>query len=388
MMKQLTRVMLGLLLGLTFCANIYAAEVTIDNKNLVDMLVQKGVLSKDEAKFVEKTNYERLSLGVVGFIDALGKDGKKTTAAGVSSTTAKETGVYVDRFYLQAIYHIDDTWYGRITMDVQNEQGNYGTSSSVKRNMNVFLKYAYIEGNFMPELQLRLGLSHTPWIDYEDGLWKHRYVSKSFIDNYGFDDSSDYGVGVKGKFLDSLLEYWITESNGGGYGKPNASKSTDLDSRLTFRPVSGLDISVQFRDGDRGTNTYSATSTTHSTLSQAFISYGQEDFRIGGNYVQNKKKVSTSSYSTKDSGYGLWGWYNFAQNYGVIGRYENLDTDNAVSAPTTQNANRYVMGLEYRANKNLSFSLAYDYTKKKNLNNVNGDSGEDTIYGLYTQFSF
>lgn len=393
-MKHLKKIMLGFLLGFVFCVQAHAAgsEVNIDNKNLVDLLLQKGVISKDEAKFVEKTNYDRLTLSATGFISAMSDTVNQTSAAGKTTAMTEQTGLFVDRFYLQAIYHINDTWYGRITTDVQNEQTATSSSAApLKRNMNVFLKYAYLEGNFIPELQVRFGLSHTPWIDYEEGLWKHRYVSKVFTDFYAFDDSSDYGVGIKGKIQDGLLEYWLTETNGGGYSKPNATKGMDFNSRLTLRPVKGVDLSVQFRDGDRGTNILnSGTSTTptHSSLYQGLLSYSMENFRLGGNYVQNEQKVSGAAYSTKDEGYALWGWYNFIQDYGAFGRYESLDTKNAVSAPITQKTNHYVVGVEYLANKNLSFSLAYDYTQKENFKNVNGDKQEDAKYGLYAQFTF
>ncbi|MDX8403570.1 MAG: hypothetical protein R8K54_04090, partial [Mariprofundaceae bacterium] len=177
---------------------------------------------------VKVDDESRLSIGMKSFINMTSTE---VTTTGKRDTT--ETGLGVDRFYLWLKYKIDDTWSAKITTDVNNEQGRTGstTTPGLKRNMNVFLKNAYIQGSFRPELNVLIGLAGTAWIPYEEGLWKHRYVTNTFVDGYGYDDSADYGVALKGAFMDGLFEYFVDVVNGGGYSNPNKTDAVDFGAR-------------------------------------------------------------------------------------------------------------------------------------------------------------
>lgn len=289
---------------------------------------------------------------------------------------AKTIGGSVDRFYFQAKYKKDD-WYARITTDVNNEQSHKdagGDTKNLKRNMNVFLKYAYIEKKFSDEAQLRLGLSHTPWIDYEQGLWGHRFVSKVTSDYFGFDTSADYGVGLKGKLADNMVEYWITATNGGGYGEPNRTGALDINSRLTIKPIDGLDISLQYLSGYKGKKTDSTVSINDKqTMTQIMVAYKMDNFTVGANGISVKNlKTTTGADHTASS---IWGTAKFNKEFGAFVR---LDQDkNDVTNVTTDHQ---VVGVDYFMDKGLTMSFAYDNEKV-------GASQVETI-GLYSLMKF
>ncbi|MDQ6950196.1 MAG: hypothetical protein Q9M26_00865, partial [Mariprofundales bacterium] len=145
----------------------------------------------------------------------------KATAA--NGTAVKTQGTTVSRAYLTVKYNFDENWMMRVTTDVST-QNNLNS-----KNNNIFLKYAYLQGKLMGDaLVLRLGQSHTPWIDHEEHLWAHRYASPVLIDHNGYDASSDLGIGLKGKLADGMVHYWFTITNGAGYSHPqiNGSKTT------------------------------------------------------------------------------------------------------------------------------------------------------------------
>ena len=81
--------------------------------------------------------------------------------------TNDKTGLAVDRFYVNMGYKINNVWSAHITTDVNNEQPQ---NTGLQRQMNVFLKYAYLQGDFSRAMRLRLGLASTPWIGYEQKL--------------------------------------------------------------------------------------------------------------------------------------------------------------------------------------------------------------------------
>lgn len=386
-----------------------AGGVQIDNNSLTDVLVAKGVLTKEEAKAVAKNNDGKLKLEALFYLNTTTDE--KTAITAASTLDTRTNGLNVDRAYFTAKYHFNDDWMARFTTDMGNEPG-------LGKQQSIYLKYAYVEGKLAGDAAvLRLGQSHTPWIDYEQGLWKYRYVSKVMSDQYGFDTSSDLGVGLKGKLADGLIGYWLTATNGTGYSKGNkvsGNSGIDFNSRIGIYPVDGLTLDAQFMNGYRGTRTSInnvTTSGVKSTLAQAMVTYKLDDYRIGANYLFNRDEAhsatasgahggnATSKYKTaalgdkvESSGLSIWATGKFDGGFGAFGRYERMTNKFTNAAGIANNlkeeTSRYMAGLEYNVTKGIDFSLVYDYTKLTNQGNVAADASKDVRYGLYSQVAF
>jgi hypothetical protein len=327
---------------------------------------------------VAKDGDSKMKIGMKSFINL---SSSEVETNGV--TTARNRGFAVDRFYLWVSYQIDDIWSTKIVTDINNEQGRTGTPS-LKRNMNVFLKNAFVQGTFSPEAVVWIGLAGTPWIPYEEKFWGHRHVTNTYVDGYAYDDSADFGVGMHGKIADGMFEYNTAVVNGGGYSKPNKSDAIDFNGRLTVRPVTGLDISGGYRQGDRGTKTFGVAGTK-SKLIQGLVSYGIDRARLTGGYIRNSKE--TAAIETINKGFDVYGWVKLVDNFGAFARYDDEKqtvTGNAVEQKMT----RYIGGIDYIYNKIVRFSLAFDHQKKTNSGNVSGQTVKTTKYGLYSQVNF
>jgi len=389
----------------------FAGGVQVDNRSLTDILVAKGVLTKDEAKAVKKNNDGKLKFEGLVYANT-----RFTTKKDTTKTTDRSQGLTIDRAYLTAKYSMNDDWMMRVTTDVHLDTGLSG------KNNNIFLKYAYVQGKLMGDaVVLRLGQSHTPWIDHEEHLWAHRYASNVFIDTLGLEASSDLGIGLKGKLANGLVQYWVTETDGAGYSHPGMHKiiaanggwqkglpkAFDFSSRLGIYPIEGLTLDFQFRDGYKGTKYFDkgqnrTTRGVKHSLWQAMVTYGMgHDWRVGANYVQEKsdRKADTVTDTTgvpatitartdKTTGYALWGWSKFSGTpFGAFGRYEYYRIKrNGVT--TTPKSNRYQVGLEYFPARNVTLSLVYDYTKVNNNGFTAGAVAKTTTYGLYSQFKY
>ena len=166
--------------------------------------------------------------------------------AGNGVKQADSVGVALDRAYFTAKYQFDDIWSMRLTSDATIDTG-------LSKQTNIYIKYAYLRGNFSDAFAVDAGVIGTPWIGYENKLNTHRYVYKSFTDFEKFDDSADAGVGASGKLGDGLFQYAVAGVNGGGYSKIAKTAAVDFNSRLGFYPIEGLTFDLQFRDGYKGT---------------------------------------------------------------------------------------------------------------------------------------
>jgi hypothetical protein len=300
---------------------------------------------------------------------------------GTGKITKRTKGARVSRGYLTTKYYFNSDWMMRITTDV-NLDPNLN-----KKNNNIFLKYAYLEGKlYGKSAVLRVGQSHTPWIDYEQGLWKHRYFSKVLIDTNGYDASSDLGLGLKGTVLDGMAKYFVTYTNGAGYSHPGrVGTSMDIDARVGLYPIKGLTLDIQFRQGFKGTKTSPKGlngTEAKQTLEQIMATYGiGHDFRLGANYAINKKTPTLTGIAVKEKAFAAWGWVNLGNGFGAFGRFESTKDDQATVTRTT----RYAGGLEYSPVKHVTLALAVDKSKTT-LNGQN--NGKSTRIGLWTQSKF
>jgi len=306
---------------------------------------------------------------------------KSTNAAGLDT---KVQSARVERAYFTGKYYFNDDWMMRITTDVSLNSA----LNAAGKNNNIFLKYAYLEGKLAGDaVVLRLGQSHTPWIDYEQGLWGHRYHSKVLIDTNGYDASSDVGIGLKGKLADGKAAYWVTYTNGAGYSHiDRTGNSMDIDARVGVYPIEGLTLDVQYRNGYKGLKTFVngvASAPTKQTLYQIMATYGMgKDFRVGVNYAQNKAAPAAGTAITNKA-YAVWGWAKFAGDFGAFGRYENTKDNQAANLQVKMN--HLAVGVEYFPVKHVTLALGLDNTKTK----TGGvQTGKTTRYGLWTETKF
>ena len=385
----------------------FAGGVQIDNKSLTDVLIEKGVLTKEEAKKVANTEDGKLKLEAVFYLNTTHNNTTVKTASPVTSLKTKTTGLNVDRAYFTAKYSFNDNWMARVTTDINHE-------STLSKKQSIFLKYAYVEGKLVGDAAvLRLGQSHTPWIDHQEEQNEHRYVFKTYVDTWKFDDSSDLGLGLKGKLAGGMVNYWVTETNGQGYGGGNVgtgNNGLDFNSRISVTPMDDLSLDFQFRNGYRGTKNFVSNVTSagiKSTLFQGQVAYTPKGYGIGLGYVNNKDiakdiaglSVTHGSKYTlttaaggnkelKSDGYYLWARGELSNDFAAFGNIEYLQNKKQVASSTNEKINRYVAGLEYSPVKNVTFAAVYDTTTYKNTASVANDKKTANIFGLYSQVKF
>jgi hypothetical protein len=275
------------------------------------------------------------------------------------------TGANISRTYLTFEKKIDRTWSAKVTLDSLTN--------------NVFLKKAQLTGKFSDALNVKLGMIETPWIDHEDNLNGHRYISKSFVESHAMASPADVGVGIFGKA--DMLSYDIVSINGSGYGNTAVTAKTDLEARFGIKPIDGLTVDLGYRSGYLGQ--YNATVTEKkNTLTQLLLTYGQEgkvSFRGGANFISNKVDDQLAITTLTQKGTELWAWVRSGKFGGYL-RSESLD-NGAAGAATEK---RTVVSVDYLATKSTVISLVSD-----SATDIGGTAGKKaSTVGLFTQFKF
>jgi polyhydroxyalkanoate synthesis regulator phasin len=184
----------------------------------------KAEAAKEAKATVEKTVADQglegiskalkgLNVGVLAYIDYSFGDrptfkGPLTHSTGVPPANSGNFGRNVDghvgldqwtltRGYLNITKEITPWFYARYTPDLyQDGSGNWNLRS----------KYLYAElrppnlGSALTQNKAEIGLSHTPWHDFEEHIWPYRCQGTIPIERAGVFNSADIGINIRGNF--------------------------------------------------------------------------------------------------------------------------------------------------------------------------------------------
>lgn len=309
-------------------------------------------------------------------------DGKQTGSDGY--------GFDVKRFYFSATHQFDQTWSINLTTDF-----HYSSSDG---KSDIFVKKAYVQGDFAPLFVLRAGSADMPWIPYVEDLYGFRYVENTITDRFSLTNSADYGLHALGK--QGIFDYQVSLVSGGGYSHvDDRSERPDLALRVGLHPFDGFTLAGGFYDGKRGEETATAAGPTNTqTLYDAVAAYVNHGVRLGGEYYYEKNPVKYSSSNlpalstapadaisnAKDTsnGYSLWGSYQILEPVTVFARYDRARLSKDVD-PSLKDS-YFNVGAQYAVRKGIVVSLVY---KNEKLKDAIHEAKFDEI-GIFSQIAF
>lgn len=152
----------------------------------------------------------------------------------VSDSANHQNNFAITRAHLIVIGRLPAGILGRITADVYSS----GTSLAYR------LKHAYAA--YTPEhsaLTYKLGLMHTPWLDWEETLWDYRMQGTMATDRNGYITSADLGAGIDGTWSQDRINLQVALMNGEGYTGGYGDQRKDFEARASVRLLATDDMS-------------------------------------------------------------------------------------------------------------------------------------------------
>ncbi len=217
----------------------------------------------------------------------------------------------VTRAYINVTGQINHLINFRITPDVvrvgqiagQDVPGLTGT-------LTYRLKYAYGQLNFSDFTTkgswFRLGLQQTPFIDFEEGIYRYRFQGTVQEDREGFLTSSDLGASVHWNIPENYGDMHIGVYNGDGYTRPqDQDQQLSFQARLTVRPLPQVEI----LKGLRLTGFYDSDHYLEDLKKEryiGFLSFENPYINFGAQYDHNKDKRTTTSNEVDSEGWSVW----------------------------------------------------------------------------------
>ena len=261
----------------------------------------------------------------------------------------------VTRAYINVTGSISHWVSFRITPDVVRVGQVAGSDvPGLTGTLTYRLKYAYGQFNFSdvggttgPWLTngdwIRLGLQQTPYVDFEEGIYRYRFQGTIFGDREGFITSSDLGASIHWVFPGNFGDIHGGVYNGEGYTRPELNDTKAWQIRGTLRPVPMVPIAK----GIRLTGFYDGDSYVRGAKKQRVIGlftwetpYGN----LGVQYLDAKdQNASASKPVVEAQGYSFWVTPQLPNGIGALLRYDYLEPNKDI----TGKKKRYIAGLAY-----------------------------------------
>lgn len=258
--------------------------------------------------------------------------------------------------------------YIRFTIDSYLIDDNKDYSKDIYGSWNMRVKYAFLYlDNILPYTSLKMGQVHRPWLNFEGkNSWFHRAVSKNLIDNSDsikFTNSSDFGINFKTKLKNFSSELGIF--NGEGYhgiqNNSNLSYEWRFTAHILGRGDEKIKISNQF-----------AHISFFGQLNNKSENHNNKDLYWSGlHFVYNQKELLISSQFIKSYrsdkkykglGFSINGDYRINNIISIFSRYNYFEFEE-----NNQNKKLYIMGVDYKYNKNIIFIVNWSKNKGTKL---------------------
>ncbi len=342
---------------------------------LIGLLFRGGVASAQvtpAAGYTPPDDTPTIKVGATIFADYTYQTAPDATDADGNSVDPNQFNVA--RAYINVTGNISHLLAFRITPDVVRESGLLTLSPGnivVNDSLVYRLKYAYAQVNLDDWMTkgswVRLGMQQTPWVDFEETIYRYRFQGTIFMDRESYLSSSDVGVAFHTNFAKNFGDVMVGVYNGETYSRPEANDQKAFQVRGTLRP---LPMSSVLR-GLRITGFYDADHYLKNAERQRFVvapTFEHKYLNAAFQWVETTDQISAVT-GAKVEGEGWSAWATPRTTKGLEGliRFDHLEPDDT----TNRKRDRTIVGIAYwlphQGTVSSAFLLDYEQVKNKNF---------------------
>ena len=403
--------------------------------SLIDKLIQKGIITEEEAKEIKKEEQkaeEQHQEKIVKDIEAKGlplPKGLKGIQVGMLAYVDYSNGdspesndgesdlnnFRVTRGYLTVQKEILPWLHARTTLD---------TTQKTDGDWEMRLKYYYAElrppdlGS-LTGMQSEIGMGHIPWLDFEEHINPYRCQGTMAIERAGVFNSADLGVSLRGDIGGKLQDpeervgdhhydghygtWHLGVYNGAGYHASEDNTNKVAEGRLTWRPLPGLIPGIQlsyfgiFGEGN------AKTDAPDYNVNLGMLSYQNPWVIFIGQYFTTEGNAKGDWVDAQGDALNTKGYSAFAnvklpildKKLSAFARYDHFDQDDDGEIASDADYDMYIAGLAYDIYKGNLVLLDFETTdygrdagKKGKIPVPNNNLGDDQKVQVVYQIKF
>jgi hypothetical protein len=307
------------------------------------------------------------------------------TGTDSDGNTIHNSSFNISRAYVNFTGNLNHLIAYRVTPDITRESG---TGSSLSGSYTFRLKYAYGQFNLDDWTNkgswVRFGLQQTPFIDYNESIYRYRFQGTTFEDREGLFPSSDAGVSghwnAPGGYGDVQAGFF----NGEGYSKAETNNEKAFQIRGSLRPLplggiwKGLRV-TGYIDEDH------YVQDAKRTRAVGQVTFEHPLVNIGADVVSAKDRTSATKSEVDGKGYTIWATPKFGTSgWEALLRHDEFTPNKSISS---QKRKRDIVGIAYwfQHLQGVTSALMADYDK---LDRSSFGQANDTRYGLKLLINF
>ena len=214
-----------------------------------------------------------------------------------------------------------------------------------------YFKNAYV--NYSKErIKLYFGLIELLQFKYQEEYWAHRYIQKSFCDEYKFGSSADIGAQVIYELTD-WFSFDFTVMNGEGYTMLQSDNTISGALGLSITPYKNFILRVY---GDLAEKDIKQTSLS------TFLGYKLTEKAIGG-IEYNWRFNDDFEKDHNRYGYSVYMSYYLFKKFQVFARFDKVESNivegEYVPWKLSKDGSAVICGMEYSPIKYIKIALDY-----------------------------
>lgn len=330
----------------------------------------------------------KINLGVTIFADYTHQDVPLVSDGG--GNKIHQNSFNLARAYINVTGSLSHWFSFRITPDITKETG---TGSSVAGSQTFRLKYAYGQVNFDDFAKgswFRFGAHQTPWLDYNEGIYRYRFQGTLFSEAEGFLTSSDYGASIRYALPMNYGDIHAGYYNGDGYSQTNDQRGLNGEKgfmvRGTIRPAPGVPVLKGLRvSGFYDSDHYLPNAKRERIIGS--LTFEHPCVHAGFEYLDARDRTTATATELNRSGWSVWITPRTPIGIELLFRYDELNQNKNLSPNPRKK--RTLVGLAYwpPLHGGKAVAILADWSEAK-FSNQTPLPATVRVYALHTLFNF
>lgn len=288
-----------------------------------------------------------------------------------------DTNVDLKRFYVNIDHRFGDVWSAHLTTDIQWHRHDDPT--------DLWVKHAYLQGDFGKTFVLRLGAAATPWGGLFNHWYGYRYVEGGLLTRAKVKNSADWGVHALGTLGSGRgVDYAVSVITGAGYKKPRLGNGPDVSARVSWQPSEHTVVAVGGYRGTLGEDVDAREAVHTARRLDVMVAYADAKWRVGGQYfrAEDWNRV-LDPQGDRSHGWSVWASMQLTSKVSVFARHDHLEPSASLDP---ERHDRYSnAGVEWRARKWLRLAAVY---KRERLRLSGASRRTTNEMGMWAQVTF
>jgi len=272
---------------------------------------------------------------------------KSPEATDADGNTIHPSTFNVGRSYINITGNISHLVAFRLTPDITRA----GSDSGAVLNGNLLfrVKYAFMQVNlddWMPQGSwTRLGIQQTPWVDFEENIYRYRFQGTVFAEREGFMSSSDAGASFRYNLPSNYGEIHAGVYNGENYNRAEPNDQKAFEIRGTVRPLATSPALAL-----RGLRAHLFVTRDHAVKNAdrmrllGSVTFEHPYLNAGFDYLKATDQTLAASPVVEGRGYSIWATPRSPTGWEGLLRYDHLTPNTGSDA---QARKRMILGIAY-----------------------------------------